>query len=178
MEITDIKILRKQHNLTQLQLAKLSGVSQSLIAKIESGRIDPAFTKVKRILETLNSLSERKEKKAAELMTKKMVTAKKDELLSIAAKKMKSNEISQMPVVEKDNVVGLLTESVVVDAIATNKDITKTTVDEVMLDSPPIISGKMPKSAVIGLLRFSPIIIVKENGKIKGVITKSDVIAS
>lgn len=48
-----IKEQRKRLDLTQNQLAKMAGVSQSLVAKIEAGSIDAAYSKVKRIIETL-----------------------------------------------------------------------------------------------------------------------------
>ncbi len=53
MELSEIKHLRKKFGLTQSQLAKLSGVSQSLIAKIEADRIDPTFSKAQKIFEAI-----------------------------------------------------------------------------------------------------------------------------
>ena len=41
-EIDDIVRLRKQLGLTQTELAKLSGVSQSLITKMEAKKVEPA----------------------------------------------------------------------------------------------------------------------------------------
>ena len=49
--------------LTQTDLAKKANVSQSLIAKIESGKIDPTFTKTKKIFETLSYLEKKEEVK-------------------------------------------------------------------------------------------------------------------
>ncbi|MBU4502216.1 MAG: helix-turn-helix domain-containing protein, partial [Nanoarchaeota archaeon] len=47
--LEEIKIRRNKIGLTQTQLARLAGVSQSLIAKIESKKIDPTFSKTKSI---------------------------------------------------------------------------------------------------------------------------------
>ncbi|MDH5420035.1 MAG: helix-turn-helix domain-containing protein, partial [Candidatus Bathyarchaeota archaeon] len=47
---------RRILGLTQKQLAKLAGVSQSLIAKLESRKIDPSYTKVKAIFDVIERL--------------------------------------------------------------------------------------------------------------------------
>lgn len=52
---------RKVLNLTQKQVSQLAGVSQSLIAKLESGKIDPSYTKVKAILDVLDRLETKAE---------------------------------------------------------------------------------------------------------------------
>ena len=46
----DIGKKRRQLGLKQAELAKMAGVSQSLIAKLEAGTIDSSYTKVKTIL--------------------------------------------------------------------------------------------------------------------------------
>ena len=68
-ELNEIKKIRKNLGLTQTELAKMANVSQSIIAKIESGKIDPTFTKTKKIFETLDDLENKEEIKADELMT-------------------------------------------------------------------------------------------------------------
>lgn len=51
--LDEIAKRRKLLGLTQKQLAKIAGVSQSFIAKIESGKIDPSYSKAKAIFDTL-----------------------------------------------------------------------------------------------------------------------------
>ena len=60
---------RKMLNLTQKQLAKLAGVSQSLIAKLESKKIDPSYTKVKAIFDALERLETKTEVHAAKVLS-------------------------------------------------------------------------------------------------------------
>ena len=53
-ELDDFQKRRKLLKLTQKQLAKQAGVSQSLIAKMESKRIEPSYNKVKMIDQALD----------------------------------------------------------------------------------------------------------------------------
>ena len=53
--LSEIKKIRKALGLTQKKLAFISGVSQSLVAKIESDRIDPTYSKVNQIFSALDS---------------------------------------------------------------------------------------------------------------------------
>lgn len=59
--------------LSQKQLASLSGVTQSMIAKIELGKINPSYLKTKAIFDTLEGLERRSELKAKDLSHPKIV---------------------------------------------------------------------------------------------------------
>src|SRR3990167_7882340 len=111
MELQNIKKMRMALGLTQHQFAKQAGVSQSLVAKIEAGRVDPTYSKVKQIEEALHLLSSKKEVPLEEIMTKKIITLKPSEKAAEAVKLMNSKNISQIPVVEGNNVIGLVSES-------------------------------------------------------------------
>ena len=175
-ELLRIKILRKKHNLTQAGLAKLAGVSQSLIAKIESGRIDPTFSHAKKILEVLHGIDKEQEPKAWQLVTHKIISVEENEPLSECVRKMKANSISQLPVTEEKQVVGLVSETNIIEKIADGQNPNRLLVRDVMGEAPPIVVKTTPLSAVTELLRHSPLVIVAENGKPKGVITKSDIL--
>ena len=62
--LDEIKRLRKKYHLTQQELAKRAGVSQSLIAKIEAGLLDPTYTRAEQIFGALENVEEQKELKA------------------------------------------------------------------------------------------------------------------
>ena len=49
-----LRNIRVTRNMTQTELAKSSGVSQSTIAHIESGRKDPSITTLKKICKAMN----------------------------------------------------------------------------------------------------------------------------
>lgn len=173
-ELEEIKKIRKKIGITQTELSKRAGVSQSLIAKIESGRIDPTYTKTKKIFAALSELEKREEVKAEQLMTAKIISVSPDEPIKEAISKMKKFQISQMPVIDSNNLVGLVSESTILDALLNAK---AAKVKEVMQESPPIVSKTTSMQVVSNLLRFFPMIIVSEEGKLIGLITKSDLLA-
>ena len=89
---------------------------------------------------------------------------------------MKKHAISQIPVAEGEKILGLITETLVVAHFG--KDYSKLKVEEIMEDSPPVISKNTSIGAVSDLLRYFPIVIVSEKGKILGIVTKADILKS
>ena len=177
-ELDEIKKIRKRFGFTQFELAKKAQVSQSLIAKIESRRIDPTFTKVKRIFDVLNELKNKNELKAEDIMTKKLIYVNAEDNITSAINKMKKYGISQLPVFSKKNVVGLVSESTILDSIS-NSDPEKIKIlkiKDIMHECPPIVSKKSSSSVISGLLKYYPIVVVADEGKPTGVITKSDML--
>ncbi|MEM0174086.1 MAG: helix-turn-helix domain-containing protein, partial [Sulfolobaceae archaeon] len=100
----DLKRLRELAGLTQSELAKRIGVSQSLIAKIESGKIDPKLSIVKRIIEELVEEINVNET-VKKVMTTPVIVADEDEDVKSIIEKMERYGISQLPVVDKDGKV-------------------------------------------------------------------------
>ncbi len=174
-ELSEIKILRKKLNITQQELASISGVSQSLIAKIESNHIDPTYTKVKQIFQTLNSLNEKKQLKAKNIMNKKVIFVTPNDSLKNTIKKMKKHNISQLPVLENKIPAGFISETIILDAIMKNKS-SDSAVKDLMKDSPPTITKDANISVVSNLLKYYPLVLVLGKGKLQGLITKADLL--
>jgi len=173
-ELTEIKKIRKTLGLTQTDLAKRANVSQSLITKIESGKIDPTFTKTKKIFETLNDLENKEEIKAEELMNKKIVSVVPSENIKNSIIKMKKFGISQMPVMEDHKVIGLVSESTLLDALINKKG---KKIEDIMEDTPPIVSKKASIKIISNLLLHYSVVFVSESGKLIGLITKADLLS-
>ncbi len=171
--LRDIKTLRKKLNITQKKLADESGVSQSLIAKIESGEIEPTYSKALKILRVLE-IRKKKEKQIDSIMTKNIISVTGNEKIQTAIEKMQHYKISQMPVINKDHCIGLISESSILKAKMKNKNITS--VKDCLDDCPPIVSKNASVSMISQLLEFYPLILISEKGKLIGVVTKSDVI--
>jgi predicted transcriptional regulator len=173
-EIADLKRMRKQIGLTQSELAKKAGISQSMIAKMESGLLDPSYSKIKRLFSTLDSLRQVNTKKARDVMEKRLVTIDADAGIKHAIDKMKKYSISQLPVMSHGNVVGLVSESDMLDALMGHRAVKKA--GDVMEDNPPSVSLNTSVDVVLNLLKFYPLVAVKDKGKLVGIITKSDIL--
>lgn len=174
-EISEIKPIRKKLGITQFELAKQANISQSLIAKIEAGILDPTYSKVSKIFDVFNSLSKSKELKAKNIMNKKLISINPETKIKDAIKEMRKHGISQTPVIKNNNCIGLVSETIILNSF-TKKDIDK--VKDIMEDAPPIIAKDTSIEIISNLLRFYPIVLVSEKGILQGVITKSDILKS
>lgn len=173
-ELEEIKMLRKKLGITQSDLAKLVNVSQSFIAKLESGLIEPSYTKTKKIFEVLVSFKEEKEPKAEQLMVKKIISLRPNEKVDEAIRLMRKHAISQIPVVERSHVLGIVSEAAIINNIG--KDVASLELKDIMEETPPIISRNSSMSLVGDLLKHYPIILVSNKGKLEGLITKADLL--
>ena len=107
-DLSSIKIRRKRLGLGQKELASLSSVSQSLIAKLEKGKLEPSYSIARNIFDTLDRLEHKQEKKCKDIMTPKLIFVKKSDKIEKASDLMKKNSIDQIPVLESERLIGLL----------------------------------------------------------------------
>ena len=172
-----IKTLRKKYHLNQKELAARAGVSQSLIAKIEAGKIDPSFTKAQQIFTALEQIREKEEIKAKDIMKTKVIFAKVNDSVKDIIRIMKSKSISQIPVLFREKVCGVISESTVLQKIAERpQTISSLKAGEVMEEVPPIVAPNTGVKTLLLLLQNYSIILVAEKGDIKGIISKTDVL--
>ncbi len=178
-DVKNIGSIRRRLGLTQKELARLSGVSQSLIAKVESGQIDPAYSKVISIFEALENEINKKEevKTAKEFMNKKIYSISSSEKLDKVIHLMRSKGISQLPVFKGANSVGSISETMFMDWIQKYGDaIGKVKVEEVMNDSFPTVPEGARVELIAKLLSTYNAVLVKNRSTIIGIITKADLI--
>lgn len=90
---------------------------------------------------------------------------------------MSLHDVSQLPVMEDGNCVGSVIDSSLSQKALENPKILDATVSEVM-DSPfPMISGDQPVDSVVKLLsKSNPAVLVRGNGKVEGIVTRSDML--
>lgn len=165
--------------MTQKSLAKETCISQSLIAKIESGKVSPSYSIVKKIFNRFEQVEHNKDGSCLEMAHKKIVSIKPSETVRQAADLMRKNAVSQLPVLEKSRVVGNISEEIIYNKIleGESKDILfKKQIKTIMEDPLPIISASTPKSVAMPLLKTNSAILLTEKDKIIGILTKEDFI--
>lgn len=176
----DVKVLKKRRkllNLTQTQLAKLSGISQSLIAKLESGKIDPAYSKIKKIIQTLDKIESKDVRKAKDVMIKKMVSININDKVKKAVDLMHKKAISQVPVFDKGVSVGSILEKTITKFVSEGKPVKKILemkAKEIMEESFPTVSEETPIDILSSLLNINQAVLVTKRNKVMGIVTRSD----
>jgi predicted transcriptional regulator len=177
--LDDIAKRRRQLGLKQSELAKMAGVSQSLIAKLEAGTIDSSYTKVKTIFDVLERLEFKTKVQAGKVLHKNVVTVQKNEPISKVVKLMKEHGYSQIPVFEGKHSVGSISEKAILRQILAGKDleqISKLSTEEIMEEAFPQINEDAPLSLISSLLQTYSAILVSRKGEIIGIITKADLL--
>jgi len=177
----ELKNLRKRAGLTQKELAKRAGVSQSLIARIESGSVNPRVSTLKKIISVIEEELGGKVK-AEHIMRTNVITTKPDAEIYEVAKIMWKNGISQLPVVDKEGrPIGVIKEDNIVKALLFHKNrekILKMRVRELMEGPLPTVPPEEGVEKIIRILiNGFPAVLVMKGGRLKGIITKSDIIA-
>ncbi|MCK4491398.1 MAG: CBS domain-containing protein, partial [Candidatus Altiarchaeales archaeon] len=176
-DVSEIKRLRKKFSLTQTELAKRAGISQSLIARIEAGTVDPRYSKVSRIFRALGE-SGSKEITAEEIMSSKVFGVQAGSSLERAANVMKERNVSQIPVFEGKKAVGSLSEKTILNLIAGGVNIETLPAKRVreFMDEPfPIVNQSNPFSSISALLEHNTAVLVVEKGEIEGIVTNADI---
>lgn len=174
--LDSIKQARIKLGLTQKQLANMVDVSTSMINQIESGRTQPSYETAKRLFDSLATLEGKlSPNKAEDICSKEIIKLKPTNSLHDAIKLMRRRSISQIPIFNGREPIGVATEDGIVKHLAENEDHwKKIKLSEVMEQPPPIVDYKTPANVLVPLIRFSKCILVSKNSKIYGIITASD----
>jgi len=173
----EIRKLRKEANLTQIELAELANVSQSLIARIEKGGVDPRLSTLKKILNAIYKSNENKVK-AIDYAIKKVITVSHDEKLSKAAKILNKLGISQLIIIDdQDKIIGSVREkSITRKLLEQGEEILQQKIIDQLDESLPEISAEASLDEVKSLVIENDAVVLVSKGKLKGILTKADII--
>lgn len=173
----ELKARREILNMRQAELAEKAGVSQSMIARIESGSVDPRLSTMRKIVEALNN-AERPRVVAQDVMHTPVLAVSPSSLVTDAIGIMNRNGISQLPVIENGVPVGCIAESAIIDALeghGIHRGL-RPAVGDVMESGFPTIPPDTDISTVVRILQSVHAVIVVDKGKVAGVITRHDLI--
>ncbi|CAB49233.1 helix-turn-helix domain-containing protein [Pyrococcus abyssi] len=171
----DIKKIRKELGITQEELARKAGVTQAYIAKLEAGKVDPRLSTFNRILRALLECQKTRIT-AKSIMSSPIISAKPEDKISDIVKVMEKYNISQVPVIVKDKVVGAITERLLVRKSLEDEDIYSKRAVDIMEEPFPVVSEDEDLEVIKYLLEEHPAVIVQgKNGKPIGIITRSDI---
>jgi predicted transcriptional regulator len=177
--LEDIAKKRRTLGLKQAELAKLAGVSQSLVAKLESGRIDSSYTKVKMIFDVLDRLEAKTKIQEEKVVPNKVIGIQKDEPVSKVVRLMKDHGYSQIPVFNGKQSVGSVSEKTILRQILAGRDlaqISKLPTEQIMEEAFPQVSEDAPLSLISSLLQTYSAVLVARKGEVVGIITKADLL--
>ncbi|MDH3696259.1 MAG: helix-turn-helix domain-containing protein [Nitrosopumilus sp.] len=175
--IDSIKQIRLKIGITQKKLATMTGVSTSMINQIESGRSQPSYETAKKIFENLSKLEgESSSHTAGDFCSTDIVKLKPANTLHDAIKKMHQLSISQIPIFNNSDVVGMISEDGIVKHLVElgEAELKKAKLANTMESVPPIVDWNTPANVLVPLIRYSKCILVSKKSKVIGIITASD----
>lgn len=113
-----------------------------------------------------------------DVMHKNVVVAKADVTIKEASKVMIEYKIGSLIVLKDDDIVGIATESDIVRSVSKGLDLDSTNIEEVMSKKVVTIDPEKTVEDAVDLMLKHKIkkIPVVEEGKIKGIITASDIV--
>lgn len=155
----------------------MTGVSTSMINQIESGRSQPSYDTAKKIFDSLASLEGKSSSHTAgDFCSKDIVKLKPNNTLHDAIKKMHQLSISQIPVFDGQDLVGIVSEDGIVKHLADvgEAELKNAKLSDTMEPVPPIVDFNTPANVLVPLIRYSKCILVSKKSKIIGIITASD----
>jgi len=171
----EVRKIRKELGITQEELARKAGVTQAYVAKLESGKVDPRLSTFNRILQALLECKHG-QLHARDVMSSPVIYVKPYDTVEDVIRLMNDHNISQLPVVAGDNVVGSVTERSLVRKSLEHEDIYDRKVMEIMDDPFPIVSEEEDLEVVKYLLEDNPAVIVQDReGHLAGIITRVDI---
>jgi cystathionine beta-synthase len=92
---------------------------------------------------------------------------------------MRETGFSQLPVFNGNQVVGSLTEKIILEKLVSApkpEEVSKQSVERIMEEAFPSVGEETPISMVSAMLQYSPAVLVTKRGHVEGIITKADLL--
>jgi len=175
--LTEIRRRRLALGISLGELARAIGRSDATLSRIERGQIRPSYELVQRMLGYLEAQEGLTAPRltVGELMHRPLVTVDSSATLAVAAQRMESGAYSQLPVVDEGRVVGSLSESALLRAVA-QPNARRAHVREVLEPPYPVLDEAFPADLLPPLFGRYPASLVTRRGVLEGIVTKADLI--
>lgn len=178
-ELKEVRERRQRLRISQRELAKNLGVSQSIIAKIERNKVSPSYSLVKKIFTYLDSIHANNAGRASEIASRPVASVQADDAVQRAVHILQSTGFKQLPVREGDLWAGCIYEKTISrHLMETNepRSVLRRQVGQIMDEALPSVSEETPIPAVIPLLQQSQAVLVTRKGRVTGIITNADLL--
>ncbi|HLM70824.1 MAG TPA: CBS domain-containing protein [Thermoplasmata archaeon] len=159
------------------ELARAVGRSDATLSRVERGQIRPSYDLVEKIdayLESREGLATPR-LTVADVMNRALVTVEPSAPLATAAQRMEAGGFSQLPVVEEGRVIGSVSETAVLRALAL-PTARRARVRDALEKAYPVVDEGFPADLLPPILGRYPAILVSHRGDLKGIVTKADLI--
>ena len=126
--------------------------------------------------------------RVADWMSKRVLAVETSDSIAIARQLIAKHRVNQLPVLENEKLVGIVTDRDIRDAYPTSMMINRgkeidrfadsVTVEEVMTHDVMVVRPDTALTTAVGLLRRHRIgsLPVMKNGKLAGIVTRSDIL--
>ena len=178
-EVADLAHRRRALGLKQRELATAAGVSQSFVAKVEAGRINPSYAMMKKLLAALEAKELGKLPRVKQVMHRGVISVSPQERVAAAIQRMRRANVSQLPVLDRGASVGCISERSLVKRLErgeTAATLGSQPVRAVMEDALPQVGEDTPLRAMAALLLHNPAVLVARQGRVIGIVAKSDLL--
>lgn len=108
--------------------------------------------------------------------SREVVTVGPKDTIRTAHKRMKMYDISQLPVIDQENIIGIVDESDVLIAVHSNASALDSSVDHIMTTSLKVISPNESPDNVFNMLTSGLVALVADADHFYGIITKMDLV--
>lgn len=177
--LEEIPRRRKQRGLTQMKLASLAGVSQSIIAKIEAGNVDPSYSVVRKLFTALDHVETVPSRTVSDMMSRPVVSVGRTHLVREAVDLMRRRGYSQLPVFDAGKCVGSISEKTILDRAARGEPLESLLgrrIRDIMEAPFPVVNDDTLLDLVLGLMQGNYGVLVAKGESIIGILTKSDIL--
>ena len=174
-KLSDLKKARLDAGLKQTDLEKLSGVSQSIITKVERGQRKPQYETAVKLFMAISDHNAKQAKgdmrRASKIMSKKVKSFQVSVTVHHVIKAMKKFDISSFPVYEGNDLIGTVTERSLLGADVEDS------LNDYLVDALPILSKNTPVCDLERILKlYSVVLLSNKNGKIMGICSRQDIL--